>query len=100
MLLLIQSIPTIKWLYSDTYEFGSSWLVTVTGTKNLFDMIYWCRENYNDTKIQYYRHGSDKWFDVNSSDIGLSYTNNINDSLRVRFKDEEDVMAFKLMWME
>ena len=101
MLHLIQSIPKTIPIVGNKYLFGTEWLVTITGADNLLDMVYWCYENFGTkTIIHYYKHGTDKWSILNADKSAKGYINNTNDSVRIRFKDEEDVMAFKLTWLE
>lgn len=102
MIILVRPIPKSIPLHDNVYNFGTEWEVTVCEADNISAMIQWCHENYGDVKMEYYRHGWDVWSLVPTIDI-IHYdqkANNINDSLRVRLKDEADVMGFKLKWLE
>lgn len=101
MLHIIQPVPKTIPIIGNTYLFGTEWLVTISDTQNLLDIACWCYENHGmKTIIYYYKHGTDRWLPMDVSKATMGYINNIHDSMRVRFKDEEDVMAFKLTWME
>lgn len=103
MELQILSIPKTIELDGGEYLYGTEWLLTVTGTDNLNEMIHWCREYYGDIIIKYCRREADTWIDLSSIKI-TPFVNNIRnhrtDRISIRFKDDTDMMAFKLRWME
>ena len=78
------------------------WSLTISNTKRLYRVTRWCYENYDiEPKIYYYQHGTDKWTHVKFiANPDISVPNNHNDYLRIYFKDEADIVAFKLAWME
>ena len=96
------SIPKTIKLDDNQFLFGTEWVVTVSGVDNLKEIVLWCQENYEDIAIRYYRSDSTSYGYLNVSKIADHIPHSVNkaNNIDIRFKDDTDMMAFKLRWME
>ena len=101
MFIDITTIPKVKQDEDGTSIFGTSWLVSISGTDDLCDIIEWCKNNINFSKIQYYNgmkidRMTGNWVTIENFNKIPRFKK--GDFISIHMDDDTDVMAFKLKW--